>query len=74
LIDKVYAPATLELAWTKVEANKGAAGVDGQSVDRFAARGDVYLSELSTAVREGSYRPHPSNGSRSPRAMAERLV
>lgn len=57
LIDKVYAPATLELAWTKVEANKGAAGVDGQSVDRFAAREDVYLSELSTAVREGSYRP-----------------
>jgi RNA-directed DNA polymerase len=57
LIDKVYAPATLELAWTKVEANKGAAGVDGQSVDRFAAKADIYLSELSTALREGSYRP-----------------
>jgi RNA-directed DNA polymerase len=57
LIDKVYAPATLELAWTKVEANKGAAGVDGQSVDRFAAKADVYLSELSTALREGSYSP-----------------
>src|SRR5436309_1504549 len=57
LIDKVYAPATLELAWTKVQANKGAAGVDGQSVDRFAAKADVYLSELSTALREDSYRP-----------------
>jgi RNA-directed DNA polymerase len=57
LIDKVYAPATLELAWTKVRANKGAAGVDGQSVDRFAAKADVYLSELSTALREGNYRP-----------------
>jgi RNA-directed DNA polymerase len=57
LIDKVYALGTLKLAWTKVEANQGAAGVDGQSVDRFAAKADVYLSELTTALREGSYRP-----------------
>lgn len=57
LTDKVYALATLELAWTKVQANRGAAGVDGQSVDRFAAKAEVYLSELSAALREGSYRP-----------------
>jgi len=57
LIDKVYAPGTLALAWTKVQANQGAAGVDGQSVDRFAAKADEYLSELSTALREDSYRP-----------------
>lgn len=57
LIDKVYAPDTLALAWTKVRANKGAAGVDGQSVDRFAAKAELYLSELTTALREGSYRP-----------------
>jgi len=57
LIDKVFAPATLMLAWTKVRANKGAAGVDGQSVKRFAAKADVYLLELSTALREGTYRP-----------------
>lgn len=30
LIDKVYAPKTLALAWEKVRANRGAAGVDGQ--------------------------------------------
>src|SRR6266545_857194 len=54
---KWYAPDTLELAWTKVQANEGAAGVDGQSVDRFAAKAEVYLSELSTALRESSYRP-----------------
>jgi RNA-directed DNA polymerase len=58
LIDKVYAPSTLAVAWTKVRANKGAAGVDGQSIERFAARAEVYLSELSTALREGTYRPH----------------
>jgi RNA-directed DNA polymerase len=59
LIDKVYAPATLAIAWAKVQANRGAAGVDGQSVDRFAAKAEEYLSELSTALREGTYRPQP---------------
>jgi RNA-directed DNA polymerase len=57
LIDKVFAPATLAAAWTKVEANNGAAGVDGQSIDRFAAQAEVYLSELATALRESIYRP-----------------
>ena len=57
LIDKVHARETLALAWAKVEANKGAAGVDGQSVDRFAAKAELYLSELATALREDSYRP-----------------
>ena len=57
LVDKVAAPDTLAVAWTKVRANKGAAGVDGQSVGKFAARAGNYLTELATAVRTGSYRP-----------------
>ena len=32
LMDKVYAPKTLAVAWAKVRTNKGAAGVDGQSI------------------------------------------
>jgi RNA-directed DNA polymerase len=59
LMDKVYAPTTLEAAWEKVRANDGAAGVDGQSIERFEARAELYLAELSTALREGSYRPQP---------------
>ena len=57
LMDKVYAPKTLAVAWTKVRANKGAAGVDGQSIERFAAKAELYLSELSAALRDGSYAP-----------------
>ena len=59
LMDKVFAPGTLALAWAKVRANKGAAGVDGQSIKRFAAKAALYLSELSAALREGTYRPQP---------------
>jgi len=57
LIDKVYTPATLAAAWAKVRANQGAAGVDGQSIERFAAKAEVYLSELAAALRSGTYRP-----------------
>jgi RNA-directed DNA polymerase len=57
LIDKVCAPATLAAAWARVRANRGAAGVDGVSIERFAARSEVYLAELATALRAGTYRP-----------------
>jgi RNA-directed DNA polymerase len=57
LIDKVYRAETLRAAWQKVKANGGAAGVDGQSVERFAARAEMYLEELSIALKRGTYRP-----------------
>jgi RNA-directed DNA polymerase len=57
LIDKVYRVETLKAAWQKVAANGGAAGVDGQSVKRFAARAEMYLKELSIALERGTYRP-----------------
>jgi RNA-directed DNA polymerase len=59
LVDKTIRPVTLEAAWRKVERNKGAAGVDGQSVERFAAGADRYLSELHEHLKTGSYRPSP---------------
>jgi RNA-directed DNA polymerase len=59
LIDKVSAPATLEAAWDNVQANDGAAGVDRQSIERFAANEDLYLAELTAGLRDGSYRAQP---------------
>lgn len=57
LIDKVARADTLHLAWQKVARNKGAAGVDGQSVEKFAACAADYLSELEEALKRGTYRP-----------------
>jgi len=59
LIDKVYRKQTLKAAWQKVKDNGGAAGVDGQSVERFEAGAEVYLEELEQALRTGAYRPQP---------------
>lgn len=57
LMDKVFAPKTLTLAWEKVQANQGAAGVDRQSVERFEFKSEIYLSELHEALSQGRYRP-----------------
>src|SRR5271163_1169997 len=59
LIDKVFRPSTLEAAWRKVEANKGSSGIDGQSLDRFAAGAELYLTELHESLKSGSYTPSP---------------
>lgn len=50
LIDKVYAGRTLEAAWKRVLANRGAAGVDGISVERFAGHEERYLDEISRSL------------------------
>jgi RNA-directed DNA polymerase len=57
LMDKVSAAKTLALAWGKVQANKGVAGVDKQSVERFAFKSEIYLRELHEALSQGRYRP-----------------
>jgi RNA-directed DNA polymerase len=59
LMDKMARPATLEAAWLKVASNKGAAGVDRQSIERFEARSGEYLGELCKALKENSYHPQP---------------
>ena len=57
LIDKVYARRTLEAAWRQVASNRGAAGVDRMSIERFRANEEYYLSELGRSLQDGSYRP-----------------
>lgn len=59
LIDKVYRPSTLRSAWQQVLVNRGAAGVDRVSVERFAGHLDRYLSELGQELQSGRYRPLP---------------
>lgn len=68
LWDKVYAPATLQAAWKRVRRNKGSHGMDGVSVERFAARQEVYIEELHQALKEGRYQPLPVKRVEIPKA------
>ncbi len=55
LIDKVYRSTTLDAAWQKVRANKGAAGIDKITINMFEARPDKYLKELEHGLKTGTY-------------------
>jgi len=57
LMDKVYAPDTLEAAFEEVAANRGAAGVDHVTIKQFALDLDANLKRLSEGLRNGSYQP-----------------
>ncbi|MDP1939170.1 MAG: group II intron reverse transcriptase/maturase [Gallionella sp.] len=57
LIDKVYRPSTLQSAWEQVQSNQGAAGIDGQSIEGFAANAERYLNELAKDLEAGQYQP-----------------
>jgi RNA-directed DNA polymerase len=57
LVDKVYALPTLRVAFARVKANGGAAGVDQQTVAMYEQRLEANLAALSESLREGTYRP-----------------
>ena len=59
LIDKVYRATTLKAAWRRVQANRGAAGVDRQSVAAFERHAEAYLAELGQALEQGRYQAQP---------------
>ena len=72
LIDKVSRRETLELGWTQVERNAGAAGVDRMSVERFAQARECYLGELTSALRDGSYLAQPVRRVYIPKGKGQR--
>jgi RNA-directed DNA polymerase len=58
LYDKVVRSDVLERAWGQVRANKGAAGIDRQTIAHVERYGvSRLLGELAADLRAGSYRP-----------------
>jgi len=57
LIDKVYAMRTLRQAFARVQANRGAAGVDHVTVEEFERDLEANLEKLSQELAEERYRP-----------------
>jgi group II intron reverse transcriptase/maturase len=61
LHDKVYRRDVLERAWELVCANRGAAGIDRQTITAVEAYGVAkLLDELAADLREGRWRPLPA--------------
>ena len=68
LHDKVARSDVLWKAWGEVRANRGAAGVDGVTIDDIVRSGvGDFLDELAEKLRAGTYRPRPLRRVHSPK-------
>jgi len=61
LYDKVYRTDVLRKAWERVKANKGAAGIDGQTFEEIESTGvDNFLEGIQQGLKAKTYRPQPA--------------
>lgn len=60
LYDKVYRLDFLWEAWRRVRANKGSAGIDGETLADIEKQGEVsFVHECQRLLKEGNYHPQP---------------
>ncbi len=60
LYDRIHRPDVLWEAWKRVRANRGAAGVDGLTLEAVEEYGvQRMIDELAADLRAGNYRPSP---------------
>jgi len=60
LYDRIWRSDVLWEAWKRVRSNKGAAGIDGETLSLIEQQGvEPFLRELQDVLRLGKYRPQP---------------
>jgi RNA-directed DNA polymerase len=59
LLTQALASANMELAWKRVKANRGSAGVDGRTISETAEYLKTCWPRIREALLEGTYRPEP---------------
>lgn len=59
LIDKIYNRDNILKAFKLVKKNKGAPGIDGETVEYFASLLEDKINEIHCELKEGNYKPSP---------------
>jgi RNA-directed DNA polymerase len=60
LYDRIYRRDVLQMAWERVRENRGAAGVDAESIEAIERNGvETWLDAIEVELRTGEYRPSP---------------
>jgi CRISP-associated protein Cas1 len=57
--DKFLSPENFQLAWERVAAKNGCAGVDRETVAHFAKNAETYLARMRRSLASGYYHPMP---------------
>ncbi|KVT18829.1 group II intron reverse transcriptase/maturase [Burkholderia sp. MSMB1459WGS] len=68
LLSQALARANLVMAWKRVKANRGSAGVDGKSIAETAEYLRTHWHGIREALLDGSYRPAPVRRVQIPKA------
>jgi len=68
LVDKIYKKKNLVLAWNLVKRNKGAGGIDGQTIETFDLNHHNYLDLLYEELKSDKYNPLPVRQKLIPKA------
>jgi group II intron reverse transcriptase/maturase len=60
LYDRIWRSDVLSEAWQRVRSNRGAAGIDGETLAMIEQQGvEQFLAELQGILQSGKYRPQP---------------
>ena len=73
LIDKVYTKENLRSGYRQVKTNRGGAGVDHETIERYEAHLEENLEKLSRELKEGKYRPQAIKRQWIPKAGSGKL-
>ena len=67
LMERICIPSNLNRAYKRVKANKGAAGVDGMTVDKLRDWIAKHKESLIESLLTGTYQPQPVRGLEIPK-------
>jgi RNA-directed DNA polymerase len=59
LLEQILASENLQQAWKRVKQNKGAAGIDGLTVDHYLDWANVHWASVHQGLEQGYYCPLP---------------
>ena len=59
LLEQILASDNLQQAWKRVKQNKGAAGVDGMTLDQYPSWAKAHWKGVKRGLERGYYCPQP---------------
>jgi RNA-directed DNA polymerase len=68
LLERILSRENMQQAWKRVKANKGAAGMDGMSVEAFPTYARDHWDEIRESLLAGAYQPSPVRRVEIPKA------